>query len=183
MDAKSRENTFDSLANPAISTLGMFVDPWLKVYNSWVANFLGDEDSLMRRYIRHPSDIPIAFSIEEQDGNVSPCPRLKDVSLGGLCFSADCPLKTGMPIHIEIPVENEGFGADGVIAWCRPEGHKYSVGVQFNDSTTQFSVRMVEQICHIEHYRAEVERVEKRVLTSEEAAKEWVEKFAADFPS
>ena len=57
------------------------------------------------------------------------------------------------------------------------------MGVQFTDSTTQFSVRMVEQICHIEHYRAEVLRVENRDLTSEEAAKEWVEKFAADFPS
>lgn len=183
MDAKSRVTTFDSLANPAISTLGLFVDPWLKVYNSWVTNLLGDEDSLMRRYIRHPSDIPIAFSVEEFDAEASPCPRLKDVSLGGLCFSAECPLKTGLPIHIEIPVENQGFGADGVVAWCRPEGQKYSVGVQFTDSTTQFSVRMVEQICHIEHYRAEVLRVENRDLTSEEAAKEWVEKFAADFPS
>lgn len=182
MDAKSHDHTFDSMTHPAVSAVGMFVDPWLKVYNSWVDNFLSDEDSLMRKYIRHPSDIPIEFSVEELPVNAAPCPRLKDVSLGGLCFSADCPLKSGTPIHIEIPVENKGFGADGVIAWCRPDGSKYSVGVQFTDSTTKFSVRMVEQICHIEHYRTEVARREGRELTSEEAATEWVAKFAADFP-
>ncbi len=137
-----------------------------------------ESESAMRRYIRHPSDIPIAFKTGEDSHE----PRLKDVSRGGLCFSSDCPLKKGCSIHIEIPLESMPFQADGTVAWCRPDGQHYAVGIQFSDQSTRFSVRMVEQICHIEHYRAQVKNDEARDLTSEEAAKEWVEKFAADFP-
>jgi hypothetical protein len=42
---------------------------------------------------------------------------------------------------------------------------------------------MIEQICHIEHYRQEVLRVEGRKLSSKEAASEWISKYARDFPA
>ena len=41
---------------------------------------------------------------------------------------------------------------------------------------------MVEQICHIEQYRREVLKKEGRRLSSEEAASEWIVKYASDFP-
>ena len=40
---------------------------------------------------------------------------------------------------------------------------------------------MVEQICHVEHYRRQVRQIEGRQLDGEEAAQEWVSKYAADF--
>lgn len=139
----------------------------------------------MRRFIRHPSDIPIAFSMrsigEEPSGIHGK--KLRDVGRGGLCFNTDNPLKIGSAIHIEIPIQEVPFEADGTIAWCRTEGEGYAVGVQFNEPSTHFSVRMIEQICHIEHYKAKVLADEGRALTSEEAAQEWIDKFAADFPS
>ncbi|MEX1199074.1 MAG: PilZ domain-containing protein [Pseudohongiellaceae bacterium] len=135
----------------------------------------------MRRYIRHPSDIPISFSVGSASDSAE-APRLRNVGLGGLCFSSDIPWQSGAPIHIEIPVSDEDFVADGVVVWCRKEGGRYCVGVDFRDQSTQFSIRMVEQLCHIEHYRAEVLRAEGRALTSEEAAKEWIKKYAANFP-
>ena len=42
---------------------------------------------------------------------------------------------------------------------------------------------MIEQICHIEHYRKEVERLEGRALSAHEAAGEWISKYAGDFPA
>ena len=45
-----------------------------------------------------------------------------------------------------------------------------------------FKVRMVEQICHIEHYRKEVLASEDRRLTSQEAATEWIGKYSSKFP-
>jgi hypothetical protein len=42
---------------------------------------------------------------------------------------------------------------------------------------------MIEQICHIEHYRKEVKLVEGRELSSEEAADEWITRYAGDFPT
>lgn len=150
----------------------------------------------MRQYIRHPSDIPIHFQVDEQE---TPTPqRVKDVSLGGLCFTTDKALKPGSAIHIRIPLSyqvtdesteasrssdssGQGFDADGVVAWCRSEGDGYAVGVQFADPSTQFGVRMVEQVCHIEHYRYDL-ALQGRDLSREEAAREWVERFAEEFP-
>jgi len=147
-------------------------------------------DSTMRQYIRHPSDIPIAYCLgktqEFLNQNVGKTffasDRLRDVSRGGLCFSADCPVRKGTPIHIEIPINNPPYSADGTVAWCRPEGDHFAVGVQFNEPATQYSVRMVEQVCHIEAYRSMVMEKEGRDLSSEEAASEWINKYAADFP-
>lgn len=145
----------------------------------------------MRKYIRHPSDMPIDFCVSDA---ATPVPhRVKDVSVGGLCFSSERPVRKGTAIHIRIPVllqaraqgeeaTSSQFDADGIVAWCRREAKGYAVGVQFADPTAQFGVRMVEQICHIEHYRADVLQVEGRDLSSEDAAREWVAKYAADFP-
>lgn len=149
----------------------------------------------MRQFIRHPSDIPIHFQVDEQQAPVAQ--RVKDVSLGGLCFTTDKPLKPGSSIHIHIPLayqvaeshpeqdpetnSSQGFEADGVVAWCHLEEGVYAVGVQFADPSTQFGVRMVEQVCHIERYRYDLSQ-QGREISSEDAAREWVERFAEEFP-
>ncbi len=134
----------------------------------------------MRRFIRHPSDIPIHYSL---GADIATQQKLKDVGVGGLCFSSDQPIQIGSEIEIEIRVNESLFKAKGIVAWSRPEGDFYSVGVEFLDKSTRYSVRMVEQICHIEHYRSEVCANNGRVIDSEQAAKEWVEKYAAQFPN
>lgn len=145
----------------------------------------------MRQYIRHPSNIPINCKVSDTDKTHTN--RLIDVSLGGLCFMADSPFGCGTNIHINIPLgfsmeesASEGvadeFDGEGTVAWCRKDGGRYSIGVQFPDSKTQFGVRMVEQVCHIEHYRYDVLQIEGRSLTTDEAAKEWVDRFASEFP-
>lgn len=159
--------------------LGSIFHPWLNLYADWLKS-IDEREKAMRRFIRHPSDIPIAVSVGEV-GEYSD--RLRDVSKGGLCFTSESFVALGKQVHIEIKVEEEDFHADGTVAWCKREGRLYAVGVAFSDTSTQFNVRMVEQICHIEHYRFEVEEAEGRKLTSEEAAREWVEKYAADFPA
>ena len=41
---------------------------------------------------------------------------------------------------------------------------------------------MVEQVCPIEQYRHEMLKNEGRTLSSEEAALEWIQKYAPQFP-
>lgn len=150
------------------------------------------DEAVMRQYIRHPSHIPIEFQLDDA---TPPVPyRTTDVSEGGLCFQAEGPMPRGKRIRLNIPLcfqahgcleesrSEEHFEAEGVVAWCRKELDRYAVGVQFLDSNTRFGVRMVEQVCHIEHYRHDVLLEEGRSLTSEEAAREWVERYAAEFP-
>jgi len=138
-----------------------------------------EHSEAVRRFIRHPSDFPIAYSQGVQQEKQQP---LRDVSCGGLCFTSECSMQQGEVIHISIPVEPPGFEADCVVAWCKKEEDHFAVGVEFAGDSTSFTLRMVEQVCHIEHYRSEVARCEGRELTSEEAAQEWIEKYAKDFP-
>ena len=66
--------------------------------------------------------------------------------------------------------------------WNREKQHGYEIGLQFDDPEQLYQLRMIEQICHIEHYRQQVEQQEGRHLTSEQAAKEWIRRYAGDFP-
>ena len=132
----------------------------------------------MRQFIRHPTAIPIDYQVEGKDGR----DRLKDLSHGGLCFLCREALPKGACLHISIPVEQEGYEADGVVRWCRAAGGQYEVGVEFEEAEAEFQLRMVEQVCHFEAYRKQVLAEEGRELSEEEAAQEWIAKNAGDFP-
>ena len=133
----------------------------------------------MRRYIRHPSSLPIEFSVGPA-GSIQEC--LKNVGGGGLCFHARVGVAPGSTIHLLIPVQRPPFEFDGVVAWCRPADQGYDVGVCFSGGVQRFALRMVEQICYIEHYRCRVRDREGRELSSDEAAREWIARYAARFP-
>ncbi len=134
----------------------------------------------MRQFIRHPSDIPIEYNL----GDVVAHTReyLKDISQGGLCFRSKLCIAPGTIIHIQIPIREPVFEADGIVVWCRKANGHYEVGISLRDAHTEFGVRMVEQVCHIEHYKKHVLEREGRTLSGEEAAVEWIKKHADSFP-
>jgi hypothetical protein len=141
-----------------------------------------------RRFIRHPTRVPIRYALDRpalsdvSDDESFDRNHLRNVSDGGVCFAAEQPVSPGAPIHLCIPLLGDDFEIDGSVAWCREVGRGYEVGVAFDSAQERFSVRMVEQLCYVEDYRTQVEREQGRTLSSEQAAAEWVERFAEDFP-
>ena len=135
----------------------------------------------MRNYIRHPSDIPIEYQVDTADSGVS-YERLNNISRGGLSFRSAHGLAIGTVITIRISYVQPDFDVKGQVAWCREEAGGFTVGAAFLEADDLFRVRMVEQICHIEHYKAQVLEKEGRRLNGEQAAREWIQKFAAEFP-
>lgn len=134
--------------------------------------------AMSRRYIRHPSDIPIEVSATQ----LNPCPgTLHDMSRGGLAFKSESPLRPGHVVHIRIPNTRPPFDVQAQVVWCRQRAKGYDVGVQFSTPADRFRVRMIEQVCHIEHYRQEARR-QGRELSAEDAAREWIERYASNFP-
>lgn len=134
----------------------------------------------MRHDLRHPSDIPIAYPVGALAA--ASTDHLRNISQGGLCFNSRRDITPGSSIHVQIPIAEPVFEADGVVVWCRPANADFEVGVRFDGADADYGVRRVEQVCHIEHYRRETFRSEGRVLTGEEAALEWIETNAASFP-
>jgi len=134
----------------------------------------------MRSFIRHPSSIPIDFQLEELVTNGSD--YLKNVSHGGLAFHSTVKLEAGTTIRINIPLVSPVFQAIGKVTWCHPLHGTFEIGIQFLDDDDSFRARMVEQICHIEQYKQEAFEKDGRQLSGEQAAVEWIQKFASDFP-
>jgi hypothetical protein len=135
----------------------------------------------MRSYIRHPSDIPIHVQVATISSQLAN-QRLTNVSHGGLAFESEVPIESGTVIQMNIDVVDPGFEAQGVVTHCHEEEDHYIIGLEFISRDDLFVARMVEQICHIEHYKREVAEREGRELTGQQAAKEWIAKYAASFP-
>ncbi len=108
---------------------------------------------------------------------------ITNVSLGGLAFSSLKPIEILQRVRICIPVLRRDNFLVGNVVWCEKSDVGYEVGIEFETSRDVFRLRMIEQICHIEHYRKEIYRVEGRWLSAQDAADEWIAKFADDFPS
>ena len=134
----------------------------------------------MRQFSRHPSDSPIEVGVL---GQLAYATRsMSDIGLGGLAFCCDSALERGMVVEIRIPFVLPPFEMNGRVAWCRALGTIFELGVEFLASDDAFRARMVEQLCYIENYKAEIFAAEGRVMSSEEAAIEWISKFASGFP-
>lgn len=132
----------------------------------------------MRNYIRHPTSIPIHVSAGVHS---SAQVTVNNLSAGGLSFVTDIPVKVGSTVDLMIPCIDPDYQGAGVIVWRRnqpPQG--FEVGVRFANDDEYFRVRMVEQVCQIEEYRQQLADVGRK-LTTEEAALEWIKRFAAGF--
>lgn len=134
----------------------------------------------MRKFIRHPSDIPIEVYLEDVVSHKRE--YLNNVGVGGLSFKSKVYLEKETVIKVKIPLVKPVFEATGRVAWCEQADGYFNVGVEFLEVDSAFRARMVEQVCHIEHYKKEILEKEGRTLSGEEAAVEWIKKYADLFP-
>jgi len=133
----------------------------------------------MRKNERYFSDIPIEF----ETGNIKKPEEsfLNDFSKGGLSFNSKKPLKQDTILMIGIPLIHSVFKIESSVIWCKKVKGGFHIGVKFKDFNRKFQVEMIEQICCIEHYKKEVFAKEGRILSTKDAAFEWIDKFARDF--
>ena len=136
----------------------------------------------MRQFVRHPVDMPVEIVTSAPSG--ASTLQTQNISLGGLALVSSFAVSAGTEVEIRIAHVQPPFAAHARVAWCRassdPEG--FELGVAFLDAESAFLARMVEQVCQIEDYRKSVHRLEGREISSEEAAVEWIAKYAAQFP-
>ena len=134
-----------------------------------------------RSFLRHPADIPIEVTEVDLPYGGDRV-RLKDVGLSGLSFICKISPKKGSIIRFRIPVVDPVFEVEARVAWSSRGEGGYRVGVEFLGVIDAFRGRMVEQVCYIEHYRIKLSKERGEEVSSEEAAVDWIKKYAADFP-
>lgn len=134
----------------------------------------------MRQFIRHPLSIPIEISCANSRSLLD----AHSLGVGGLAFRSYQQLAPGSIVHIKIPLLQPEFETDARVVWCRDDSLKGAeLGVEFLNQDDAYRARMVEQLCHIENYKHEILEKEGRQLTQQQAAMEWISKFAAHFPN
>lgn len=126
--------------------------------------------------------MPIQYHLHDTRMHNATRENMHDISSGGLAFYSEEKLEPGSLIDITIEVRPPPFIAEGRVVWCRRKRKGFLIGIKFDDTDIEYSLRMVEQVCHIEQYRREILRKEGRRLTSEQAAEEWISRYAASFP-
>ena len=126
--------------------------------------------------------IRVSASRVEDDDDTDSDQTITNVGLGGLAFLSSRPFEITERVRVTIPVLEQDNRLTGNIVWCERSGDGYEIGIEFERSRDTYRMRMIEQICHIEHYRGEVERLEGRKLSSQDAASEWIARYAKDFP-
>lgn len=135
----------------------------------------------MRQFIRHPVDMPVEICTAAAGPPASV--HTHDISLGGLAVRSPVAVAPGSGVDIRIGYVQPAFQVRARVAWCRPHDDEgFELGVTFLDAEDAFLARMVEQVCHIEDYRKSAWRLEGRELSAEEAASEWIDRYAAQFP-
>jgi len=107
---------------------------------------------------------------------------ITNVGIGGLALLSSHPLDLLQRVTVSIPILENNNELTGNVVWCEKTDRGYEIGIEFERSRDAYRLRMIEQICHIEHYRNEVRRLEGRKLTSQQAAEEWIARYARDFP-
>ncbi|MDC1286944.1 PilZ domain-containing protein [Gammaproteobacteria bacterium] len=145
------------------------------------------DSTTIRKFIRHPVELPIqvATSWVEDENDETTDQTITNISLGGLAFISPTPLDVLERVRVSIPILERDNSLVGNVIWCEKSAGDsgYEIGVEFERSRDVFRLRMIEQICHIEHYRREALRIEGRELSAQEAADEWIARYAGDFPA
>ena len=138
------------------------------------------QNSSRRRFQRHQAEIPVEISTPEKTWSKQ-VSSTHDISNGGLSFISEIPLQIDQIIKLTIRITRPFFEESAKVIWCHANGSGHEIGVQFMNNQAIYGIRMVEQVCHIEQYRKEMKDQHGRELTTQEAALEWISKYAADY--
>ena len=134
-----------------------------------------------RRYARHPIHSPLSLDFERSDDRKTV--ETKDLSLGGLSFLWAKRLVKGRLLRLTIPVKEKLFEVVGRVAYSKEDRKtgRYRTGVFFTDPSSTFKAKLAEEALEILEFRKRISHELGHEVSEEEAANQWVLKYAADF--
>jgi hypothetical protein len=139
-----------------------------------------DMNRATRQVIHHPIEVPIEVqTMGTQARDYLPA---STTGLAELVFELSYRINVGEVVLVSIPSVDDGARIYGKVIWLAKSACGYVIGMSFYSEDEAFRMRMIEQICHIEAYRKKKLSREGRKLSSEEAATEWISRYAASFP-
>ncbi len=130
------------------------------------------------QYIEHPKQVPVQL----ETSIPAPVTTINSNCYGGIRCLWHSRIPVGKFVRISLPQIHPEFFAIVQVIWRRLAESGYELGLIFIDKEQAYKMRMMEQLCHINCYQRWIFEHEGRQLDSEQAASEWIGKFAAAFP-
>jgi hypothetical protein len=132
-------------------------------------------------FIEHPYDQPLSLrSIKTAVKNFNT--RYYRRIDGGIRLITRQSFEPGTLIEIQTRIRGEGATFRGRVLWIKEiEGRTSQLGLVFDNSEEAYRARMIEQLCHIEHYQRR-QYAAGRNLDVHDAANEWIEQYSPNFP-
>ncbi len=133
-----------------------------------------------RIFIHHPAELPISYRLAKCTNILAP--SFEENSFVGLSFESNEPVQPGTVLDVAVGAYHEDYEFQGQVVWTHRLEQLYQLGLCFNNERDAFRARMIEQTCYIEIYRRSLCEIEGRTIGIERAAREWIEKYSAQFP-
>ncbi len=136
-----------------------------------------------RSFVRHPIKAPLQLHIPTEKEPVTS--EALDLSLGGLSFLWRDKLSHGETIHLSILIKEKVFSINACVVFSKEDRKtgKFKTGVCFMDRPSSFKARIAEEALEIIEYRKSLSKELGRAISEEEAARKWIQQFAAQFPA
>jgi hypothetical protein len=151
--------------------------PWIGSYYAWLKSFYHFEPVIRSGFIQHPKEIPVQLVSTAPSAEVKAPIEGKEA---GICFWTEQKPNLRDEVVLGIDLENNHFIGRGSVVRVQAEPNGCWVCVKISPDDA-FTMRMAEQLCQIEHYRLDNKHYFDRNMTPDEAASEWIAKYAAIF--
>ncbi len=164
----------EKLDNYPLKTIKPLVD------NPNMNSFITEDSELLtlEQYIDHPNHVPIQLETSAR----LPPKKTDNRCYGGIRCRWQNRIPVGQFLRLSLPQISSDYFASVQVIWRRLVGADYELGLVFLDAQQAYQMRMLEQVCHISCYQSWIFEHEGRLLDSEQAAIEWISKFAERFP-
>ena len=166
--------------------------PWIGGYYAWLKSFYHFEPVFRGGYIQHPREIPVTLlsatpqqvtAADDKQAGPADCAaesKAAESKEAGICFWTHEQPHVQDKVVLGIDLDNNHFIGKGSVVRVQPENDGNWVCVKI-DPEDAFAIRMAEQLCQIEHYRSDNKQYLDRTMSQDEAAQEWIAKYAALF--
>jgi len=125
--------------------------------------------------ISHPDQVPVEID------RISRKQAPDHLYMGELAVNSEARIGVGTEVRLHMPTVDPDAKLCGRVIWLHERGDGFVLGISFHSHSEAFRMRMLEQLCHMAAFREQVAG-EGRLLSENEAAREWIRRFSKDFP-
>jgi hypothetical protein len=126
--------------------------------------------------IYHPLLVPVNIR------NVREEVEMRSGCMGELAVHSPTRFSVGSQVLLSLYMAESTPSLYCRVIWLFGSEGRYLMGLTFDGEDEAYKMRMVEQLCHIHAYQHVVAKQEGRLLSDEDAAREWIDRYSKDFP-